>query len=517
MEINNKFLESVSREFNQDNKNKLAKNAVTSTKLENIIIDRDVAQNHNRIFSNVIDVKTLPSDQKRSGRCWLFALCNMLRLKMIKQYNLPPSFEMSTSYLFFYDKLEKSNFFLNMILKYKNEPENSRLNKFLLSNPLSDGGNWNMILNLVNKYGTIPKDCFNETFHTENTYNIDFFLSNKLRDYAYLLRQTKTSTEIQSILKKSLSEIYRILVIFIGEPPRKITWEYLDNGKYKIIKNIDPLYFYKKFVPVNLNEYVLLSHNPTQKDYINFTINNFNNMKDGVEIIYTNVTIDDIKIAIKKSLDDGDPLWFGCDVGKYLEKSFGVLDTDILDYKTVFNTDINLNKKNRLLYCTSDVTHAMLLRGYDNQTIQKKCDKANLSSRHSAEKSEKEKSPKGKSKSPKGKSKSPKDTLIKRISKKTQKGGATKTRSARKTKRINKNKCKHNKNISDKPIGKYLVENSWGKTEFDENIVMTDKYFDEYFYIVAVHKKYLPSKIIKITKQKPKQLQVWDPFGYLLF
>lgn len=506
MEINNNFLEIVSRQFNQDNKNKLAKNAVTSTKLENIIIDRDVAQSHNRIFSNVIDIKTLPSDQKRSGRCWLFALCNMLRLKMIEAYNLPSSFEMSTSYLFFYDKLEKCNFFLNMIIKYKNEPENSRFNKFLLSNPLSDGGNWNMVLNLVNKYGVIPKDCFNETFHTENTYNIDFFLSNKLRDYAYLLRQTKKASEIQLILKESLAEVYRILVIFIGEPPRKITWEYLDNGKYKIIKNIDPLYFYKQFVPVNLNEYLLLSHNPTEKDYINFTINNFNNMKDGVEINYINVTIADIKTAIKKSLDNGDPLWFGCDVGKYIEKTFGVLDTDILDYKTVFNTDINLNKKNRLLYCTSDVTHAMLLRGYDNQTIQKKCSKSNSSRDRSTQKPEKKQKNKHSKKNEK---------VIK--NKKTQKGGAKKGRKTKQSNKIKKPLCKNNKNISDKPIGKYLVENSWGKTEIDENIVMTDNYFNEYFYIVAVHKKYLPSKIIKIAKQKPKRLQLWDPFGYLLF
>ena len=512
MDINKKFLEIASKEFNLDNKNKLAKNAVTSTRLENIIIDRDIAQSHNRIFSNVINVKTTPSDQKRSGRCWLFALSNLIRIKMIQEYKLPPDFEVSNSYLFFYDKLEKSNHFLHMILKYKNEPVNSRFNKFFLANPLSDGGNWNMILNLVNKYGIIPKDCFNETFHTENSLNIDLFLSNKLRDYAYLLRNLKNSNEIKVLIKKCLSEVYRILVIFIGEPPNKITWEYLENNKYKIIKDIEPLKFYKEYVPINLNEYILLSHNPTQKEYTNFTINNFNNMKDGIEINYVNVNIEDIKNAIKKSLDDSEPLWFGCDVGKYLDKSFGILDTDLINYTTVFNTDIKLNKSNRLTYCTSDVTHAMLLRGYDNQTIQKNCKSAIPKIKNMIKQIEHSEGNKSKEAD---KSKEAKKLKTKKKSIK-QKGGGKKKVNRKKTRKKSK-PCINGRQITNKPVGKYLVENSWGKNDIDENIVMTANYFEEYFYIVAVNKKYVSKKIINVSKRRPKRLEVWDPFGYLLF
>ena len=164
-----------------------------------------------------------------------------------------------------------------------------------------------------------------------------------------------------------MNEVYRIAVIFMGEPPNKITWQYTSKGKYHVVKNITPQDFYKKYVPVNLNDYILLADNPIQKYYSNFTVDNFNNMKDGKEINYINIPCDEMKKIVKSSLDGGEALWFGCDVDKYLEKSKGILDLDMINYKNVFNTDISLNKKYRLMYMTSDITHAMLIRGYDNQ------------------------------------------------------------------------------------------------------------------------------------------------------
>ena len=490
MELSKSFYEEASEKFNNDDKNKLARNAVTATKLDDIIVNRELIQKHNRIFSNFIKIKTLPSNQKRSGRCWLFALCNMLRLKIIKQCKLPqPSdFELSQSFLFFYDVIEKSNYFLNQIVKFSNEEVNSRMNNIILSEPLSDGGNWNMILNLVNKYGVVPKSCFDESFTSENTYNLNFFLCNKLRDYAFAIRNMEPK-ERPGFIKKCMDEVYRIAVIFMGEPPSKITWQYVTKGKYHVVKNITPQDFYKKYVSVNLNDYILLADNPIQKYYTNFTVDNFNNMKDGVEINYVNVPCDEMKKIVKNSLDGGEALWFGCDVDKYLEKSKGILDLDMINYKNVFNTDISLNKKYRLMYMTSDITHAMLLRGYDNQ-ISHVCNT--------------ESKPKSQPKKKMG-LKSKKKTKSKRNRKSSQKGGAKKTI---------KIKCNVKSNNS---VSKYLVENSWGKNTIDENLVMTDKYFEEYCYIVAVPKKFVSKKIIDISKKKPKRLNLWDPFGYLLF
>lgn len=467
MDITHKFLYKASKSFNGNEKNKLARNAVTSTKLDNILINREKAQKHNRIFSNFIDVESKPSNQKRSGRCWIFALCNMMRLKMIKKYKLAPEFEISCSYLYFFDKLEKSNHFFHLINKYKNEPVNSRMNSFILKEPLSDGGSWNMILNIVNKYGIVPKSNFQETEQTENSRDIDDFLSNKLRDYAFILRTIEDDKKKTEFIETCLTEIYKILIIFIGEPPTKITWEYMNNGRYKVVKDVSPLEYYKKYVPLNLNEYVLLSHNPIQPDYSNFTITNFNNMVGGNEINYVNVPISEIKKYVKLALDAQEPLWFGCDVGKYLNRTQGVLDMDLVNFDNIFDTDIKLNKKNRLLYNTSDITHAMLFRGYDNHTIQPDC---------------------------------------KKTKKRRQRGGGGSGKT-----------CKSKQHISSNPVSKYLVENSWGKGEVDENIVMTGKYFEEYVYIVAIPKKVLSRKIINVSKGKPTRLALWDPFGYLLF
>jgi aminopeptidase C len=418
----------------------------------------------------------------------------MLRLKIIKEFKLPqPSdFELSQSFLFFYDVIEKSNYFLNQIVKFSNEEVNSRMNNIILSEPLSDGGNWNMILNIVNKYGVVPKTSFDESFTSENTYNLNFFLSNKLRDYAFAIRNME-SKERPQFIEKCMSEVYRIAVIFMGEPPKKITWQYVSKGKYHVVKNITPLDFYKKYVSVNLNDYILLADNPIQKYYTNFTVDNFNNMKGGQDINYINVPCEEMKKIVKASLDHGEALWFGCDVDKYLEKSKGILDIDMINYKNVFNTDISLNKKYRLMYMTSDITHAMLLRGYDNQ-ISHVC---NITSKSkSKSKSKPKKKPILKSK---------KKSNSKRGSKSKQKGGGKKTI---------KVKC----NIkSTNPVSKYLVENSWGKTNIDENLIMTDKYFEEYCYIVAVPKRFVSKKIIEISKKKPKRLNLWDPFGYLLF
>ena len=499
MDISLKDISNFSLNFNENDKNKLAKNAVTNTKLKNLIINRDKAQKQNRIFSNKINVKTVPSDQKYSGRCWLFAMCNMVRLQMNKKYGLD-DFEFSQSYLAFYDKLERSNFFLHMIIKFKDEPINSRYNTIFLDNPINDGGNWNMILNLVNKYGMVPKSVYNETVHSNDTYDIDEFLNNKLRDYAFFLRSIKKSAE-SSELKKAvndcMNEIYKILVIFMGEPPSKFDWEYLDKGKYKIIKDITPQKYYTKYIPVNLNDYILLSHNPIIKYETHFTVNNFNNMKDGKEISYINVSIDDIKKCIKKSIDSNEGVWFGCDVGKYLSKSLGVLDINMINYRYIFDTDIVINKKNRLLYRSSDVTHAMVIRGYDNHTSQKsKCKETN-------------------------KSMLKKNLELKNLELKNLKQKKSKKKVQKKSykNKSNNKSCKSNKPvISKNPVTKYLVENSWGKEiKLDENLVMTTEYLDEYLYVIAVNKKYVSNKFVKIQKEKPQRLNLWDPFGYLLF
>ena len=238
--INSEMIEGFSKKFNENNTNLLAKNSISSNPLKNVLMNQDILQKRRKIFSKKIDIESKVSDQESSGRCWLFAFLNVIRLKMIKKYKLPSEFEFSQNYLFFWDNFEKANFFLHNMIALKKEPIDSRLISYFLTNPISDGGQYNMIISLVNKYGIIPKVCMAETYHSSNSSELDEVLSNKLRDYAEKIRNSSNFD-----IKHALEEIYRLIVIFLGEPPKDIVWEFYNNKKYKKIATT-PLQFYKK-------------------------------------------------------------------------------------------------------------------------------------------------------------------------------------------------------------------------------------------------------------------------------
>lgn len=368
MQITNSKLKKLSKKFNKSIKNKLAKNSVSNNNLQNLIINRDKQQKINNIFSNVVNIDSEISvaDQDNSGRCWIFAFLNMIRYKMEEKYKLK-KFEFSYAYVHFYDKLEKCNYFLNTIYETRNEDLDSRLIKHLLYNVTDDGGNWNMFVNIIKKYGIVPKDNFNESYQTNNTNLMSIFLNNKLREYASVLRKNKD----RKYIDKCMEEVYNILVICIGEPPTKIKWKFYretkHKKKYQIIDYITPLNFYKKHVPFDVDDMLVLIDNPCKPYNNKISINYFNNMVNGENIEFLNVPIKMLKMCVKKSIDNNEVVSFGCDVDKYIDTTIGVLDVDTIDYKTIFNTDININKKLRLDYLVSDVTHAMIIRGYDNE------------------------------------------------------------------------------------------------------------------------------------------------------
>jgi bleomycin hydrolase len=178
IQINSEMINEFSRKFNNNNINLLAKNSISSNPLRNVLINQDILQKRRKIFSKKIEIDSKIADQESSGRCWLFAFLNVIRLKMIKKYKLSAEFEFSQNYLFFWDKFEKSNFFLHNIIELKKEPIDSRLINYFLNNPISDGGQYNMIISLVNKYGIIPKVCMAETYHSSNSDELDNVLSN---------------------------------------------------------------------------------------------------------------------------------------------------------------------------------------------------------------------------------------------------------------------------------------------------------------------------------------------------
>lgn len=365
--INNKKIKKFSKEIDSD-QHTIIRNAVSNNKLKDITKNTSKLQKINRVFSKEIDIKVKNTNQKNSGSCWIFAFLNLIRLSMVKKYNLEEEFELSQNYLFFWDKLEKSNFFLHNIIKTKKHSLESREVQYFLSEPVSDGGQWNMLVNLVNKYGIIPKKCMNETFSSSNTVELNNILNNKLRDIAYEIRNKNISNKD---IERYLNEIYEMLVMFLGEPPSIINWEYYsvkkEKYKYNKIENISPLNFYKKHIPFNVDDMICLVNAPckTKPFYNIYDLKYFGNTVEGHNSNFINIPINEmIKIA-KKSLDNNDTIWFGSDVDQFLDENKGILDTDYFNYNLIFKNINKLKKGNRLDYGISRITHAMLIKGYN--------------------------------------------------------------------------------------------------------------------------------------------------------
>jgi bleomycin hydrolase len=364
IQINSEMIKEFSKKFNENNTNLLAKNSISSNPLKNVLINQNILQKRRKIFSKKIDVESKIVDQKNSGRCWLFAFLNVIRLKMIQKYKLPPEFEFSQNYLFFWDKFEKSNFFLHTMIELKKEPLESRLINHFLSNPISDGGQYNMIISLVKKYGLIPKVCMAETYHSSNSSELDSILCNKLRDYTEKIRNSSNFD-----IKEALEEVYRLLVIFLGEPPKDIVWEYYTNKKtYKKIA-ATPLEFYKKYVPFRVDDMITLINAPVKNRpfYNLYDIKYFGNVIDGKKTNYINCPIEDIISIAKKSINGGDAFFFGSDVNMNINTKIGIMNNDLYNFDKFFQFKIDMDKGKRLEYGISRINHAMILRGYNEE------------------------------------------------------------------------------------------------------------------------------------------------------
>ena len=375
-----KYISHLSKKFNRNRTNKVFKNANTKDSFKNIITKADYLQNKKRVFKNFIDIKTNPTDQKHSGRCWLFAFLNVIRIPMIKKYHLEDNFEFSQNFLFFYDKLEKANYFFNFIIKNKNLKFNDLKLIYMLDNLTNDGGQWNMFVNLINKYGIIPKTNMDDHFHSKDSFSLNSFYNDFLRKSCKLLRETKENKE--NILNKLLEECYKILVIFLGEPPKTITWQYYKQNKknkskkYKIIENIRPIDFFKKIVPYNINNKICLINYPCNNiPYYNlYNVDLAFNVVNGINQNFINVPIEIIINCVKKSIDNKEAVWCGIDVDKYKSKDHGFLDEHAFNYKDIFNFTNKMEKCDSLNYRQSYPSHAVVIRGYnlDNENIKNK-------------------------------------------------------------------------------------------------------------------------------------------------
>ena len=272
----------------------------------------------------------------------------------------------------FWDKLEKANYFLESILSTLEEDFDSRIVMHLLQTPTEDGGQWDMWANLIKKYGVIPQAEMSESFSSSQSAEMNKMLSRKLRENAHDLRKEflkgVTSEDLNKSKHKMIEEIFRMLSMHLGTPPKSFNWQVRDKDKkFTRYENLTPQSFYTNHVGLNLDDYVCLINCPmSNKDYNKvYTVEHLGNVVEGSPIRYLNVESDIMKEASIKSIKDDNPVWFGCDVGKHFHRDLGVMDTDLFDYEMFYGTDFKMNKAERLEYGQSQMTHAMLFTGVD--------------------------------------------------------------------------------------------------------------------------------------------------------
>ncbi len=366
--ISAEMLSQIKKGYANTPEDKAIRNAISHNDINSLAINLDNESNSDTYFSNRVNSKGI-SNQKSSGRCWLFTGLNVLRSQTITKHNLG-AFEFSQNYSFFWDQLEKSNLFLQGIIDTKNLPGDDRKVEWWFQNAVGDGGQFTGVADILTKYGVVPKSVMPETYSSENTSRMSMLLRWKLREFGLELREMKVGkdlSKLQSRKVEMLSYIYRFLVINLGEPPTEFTWtKYNASGKPEGSKSYTPLSFYNEYVGIDLkNQYALIMNDPTREYHKVYEIENDRHQHDGENWKYLNLPIEEIKEMAIASIKDSTMIYYSCDVGKFYSKERGLLDVDLYDYGSLLGTSFGMNKRQRILTGSSGSSHAMTLVAVD--------------------------------------------------------------------------------------------------------------------------------------------------------
>ncbi len=465
-----KLIKQIQSDFQMDTHTRAMQNALTAVDIKSIAENREILADHVHQFSHKIDTRGI-SNQQKSGRCWMFAGFNTLRPIILKKLELS-QFEFSQIYLQFWDKFEKANTFYEYIIEMRERDLMDRDMVFLLKDPIPDGGYWENFVNLVEKYGVIPKEAMAESAASNNTGMMNQNLSRLLRKHADELRQIYQETGSVDKMRQAkpdmLAEVYKILVINLGQPPRQFTWRYkIKNKEAKIESAVNkddeekteendqdnddtakndyhveqllsepepftPQQFYKRFFDVKLRDYVNIFNDPIRPDGAHCRIKMTKNLYDGDNMNYANVDIERIKQMAITMLLDNQAVYFSADVSPNQDPAKGIMEADLYDFESVYMLAMDLDKRQRVLLRDSTVNHGMVFIGVDL--------------------------------------------------------------------------------MDDQTPVKWLVENSWGAERGKAGQwTMYDNWFDEYVFNIIVHKKYVPQDILDIFKKPAQTLPAWDP------
>ena len=355
------------KDYYQNARNKVAEMATVTNGVQNASFNTEKLRNLTRTFSIEIPTDAV-TNQKQSGRCWLFAALNVLRHEFAKQ-NKAKNFMLSQGYLFFWDRIERANIFFNHILETADKPVDDRTVHYYLQAPDTDGGQCHMAVSLIKKYGVVPDYAYGESFTANNTAAFNRALNMKLREDGLILRKLAKDGKDDEIKEKRaefLSEVYRMAVIAFGEPTQKFDLEFKDDdGKYHFDGDLTPKDFFNNYFTDDLDDYVVLFNAPDHEFDKLYALPFEDNVEGGTPVEFLNTEIDNLKDAAIKQLEAGETLWFGCDVGKQSDRQKGIMTDNLYQTDTLFDIETKLNKKQRLITGASGSTHAMTLVGVD--------------------------------------------------------------------------------------------------------------------------------------------------------
>lgn len=365
--ITPEMLERISEGYTGTPEQKAVRNALSSNPVSALAVNADNLAMMDTHFSDVVRTEGI-TDQKSSGRCWLFTGLNVLRAKMIEQYGIG-DFYLSQNYLFFYDQLEKSNLFLQAIIDTRDLPWDDRTVDWLFRNPLSDGGQFTGVSNLIMKYGMVPAEIMPETYSANNTSQMASLIKRKLREYALEIRENAGMKDKALAERKEqmLSEVYRMLVCFLGQPPVSFEWTMRDaEGNVLSTKQYTPQSFYAEYIGEDLEDnYIMVMNDPSREYGKVYEIEYDRHVYDGHNWLYINLPIERIKEMAIASIKGGCAMYFSCDVGKFLDSRRGTLNLDNFDYESLMGTTFGMDKADRVRTYDSGSTHAMTLIAVD--------------------------------------------------------------------------------------------------------------------------------------------------------
>ena len=360
-------LNQMREAYIKDAKARVVRNALTKNDIGTISCDFDAGRDNPNIFS--IDIKTMKvTNQLSSGRCWIFSALNVMRELIAKKYQIE-EFELSQNYVAFYDKLEKVNFFLESTLAEIDAPIESETMRYLLEVAIGDGGQWDMLVSLIKKYGLCPKSAMPETYQSSHTHQMNSVLNTRLRKFVIdsrkLVKEGKKD-EIDALKETCLKECYGLICSCFGLPPKSFTFEYRDkDGKHHAEYDVTPLDFYHDYLDIDLDDYVGIINGPTEDKPFHkmYTVKYLGNVVDGNTVSFLNLPMDEFKEAILKQMKDGELVWFGCDCGKDGDRKTGLWDDKQYAYEDTFDMQLDMTKAEMLDSRHSAMNHAMVFTG----------------------------------------------------------------------------------------------------------------------------------------------------------